>query len=406
MITEKQREIQAIAGISTEGKVIKFPLSHMGSVMIAGTTGTGKSKFIHSLLMTILTTSKKNDVKFLIGDPKRTDYKMFVDMPFMLKNPIADSKDILEAMKQMIQETERRFSLYNEYGGFKNLDAYNEAVERGDIEADKLPHIVFVIDEVANLLSHEEEAEEVMKRLAIKCRAFGIHLIFATQSPTREIIGKIRVLADTTFAFNLPKTSSQIALGEVGAEYLTRPGEFYFSSSSEMMQRGQAPFIEDEEMKNIFDYLTKDTNDTKPNILKKLFGNKKDDNVILEENERTLFPLALFNSREKIIKERSALAKGLSKKIEKQTSETMLEYIGVELVNDYISNSVITLKYGFKLQDKKLPNLDNIQEVLRETLNENRTIVTLSRGYIKVLVPLPTEYRIPIDMKILIEEVL
>lgn len=405
MITEKQREIKAVAGVSTEGKIIDFPLNHMGSVMVAGTAGTGKSKFIHSLLMSILANSKKNDVKFLIGDPKRTDYKMFVDMPFMLKNPIADSKDILEAMKQMIQETERRFSLYNEYGGFKNLDAYNEAVERGDIEADKLPHIVFVIDEVANLLSHEEEAEEVMKRLAIKCRAFGIHLIFATQSPTREIIGKIRVLADTTFAFNLPKTSSQIALGEVGAEYLTRPGEFYFSSSSEMMQRGQAPFIEDEEMKNIFDYLT---NDTKPkaNIIKKLFGNGKDDNVILEENGKTLFPLTLFDSREEIIKERSRLAKGLSKKIEKQTSEAMLEYIGVELVNDYIANSVITLTYGFKLQGKKLPNLDNIQEMLRETLNEYRTIVTLSGGYIKVLVPLPTEYRIPIDMKTLIEEVL
>lgn len=405
MITEKQREIKAIAGVSTEGEVIDFPLSHMANVMIAGTTCTGKSKFIHSLLMSILTTSKKNEVKFLIGDPKRTDYKMFVDMPFMLENPIADSKDILEAMKQMIQETERRFSLYNEYGGFKNLDEYNEAIERGDIEADKLPHIVFVIDEIAYLLSHEEEAEEVMERLAIKCRAFGIHLIFSTQSPTREILGKMRMVADTIFAFNLPKTSSQIALGEVGAEYLTRPGEFYFSSSSEMMQRGQAPFIEDEEMEKIFNYLTNDIN-PKANIFKKLFVNKKDDNVIQEVNDKTLFPLTLFNSREKIIKERSGLAKGLSKKIEKQTSETMLKYDGVELVESYVANSVITLKYDYKSKGKKIPNLDSVEERLREVLNESATVVRISVGYVQVLVPLPMEYRIPIDVKTMIDEVL
>src|SRR5699024_5877857 len=157
----------------------------------------------------------------------------------------------------------------------------------------------------------------------------------------REIIGKIRMLADTNFAFNLPKTSSQIALGEVGAEYLTRPGEFYFSSCSEMMRRGHAPFIEDDEMKNIFNYLTKDTKDKKQNILninKKKFKNNMDDNVIVEDNERTLYTLVLYNSIEKKIKERSESAKGLNKKIEKQSSEAMSEYIGVVLVNDYIAN--------------------------------------------------------------------
>lgn len=402
MITEKQREIKAIAGVSTEGKVIYSPLSHMGNVMVTGMTGAGKSDFIHSLLISILVTSKSDDVKLLIGDPKKTDYKMYVDMPFMLKNPIEDSEEMVETMESLVTEMERRLNLFYKHGGFKNLDEYNEVVDQGDIEEDKLPHIVYTIDEIAPLImEYKERIETCIQKLAVKGRICGIHFILATQMPRKEIMnGVIKANIKTRFVLKVSnEIESLVALEQVGAEKLRGNGDFYFSSNGEKMQRGQAPLIEDEEKRKIFNYLRSGTTPTpKPNIIKNWFGN--------ENNDKTLYPLTLFNSREKMIKERSRLAKGLSKKIEKQTSVAMSEYIGVELVNDYIANSVITLTYGFKLQGKKLPNLDNIQEMLRETLNEYRTIVTLSKGYIKVLVPLPTEYRIPIDMKTLIEEVL
>lgn len=402
MITEKQREAQAIAGVSTEGVAIKIPLSRMGGVFVAGMTGSGKSEFIHSLLISILATSKSDDVKLLIGDPKKTDYKMYVDKPFMLKNPIEDGKEMVETMESLVTEIERRVDLFYKHGGFNNLDAYNEAVERGDIEGDRLPHIVYTIDEIAPLMmEYKERVETCIKQLAVKGGNCGVHFILATQMPRKEIIdGVIKTNIKTRFVLKVSnEIESLVALEQVGAEKLIGNGDFYFSSNGEKMQRGQAPIIEDEEMERIFNYLRRDTKPTPNlNIIKNWFGNEK--------NDKALFPLTLFNSRENMIKERSRLAKGLRKKIEKQTSEAMWEYIGVKLVNDYISNSVITLTYSFKSQEKKLPNLDNIQEILREILNESATIVTLSGRYIKVLVPLPTECRIPIDMKALIEEVL
>lgn len=143
--------------MSTDGDVIKFPLEQMGTVLVSGHIGSNKEMLIRSFLMSILATSRPDEVKFIIADLSGNEYIEYKDMPFMMKNPLRNNEKTLEVMQGLLEEMERRLRIFAN-GNVKSLASFNEAVERGNIEGGKkLPHIVFVVDEFADVILTENK---------------------------------------------------------------------------------------------------------------------------------------------------------------------------------------------------------------------------------------------------------
>ena len=249
----------AIFGVATDGTIIHAPISTFPHALITGTTGAGKSVFINSLLTSMMSIADPQEVKLIIIDPKGNEFGNYKDLPFMLTNPIIDLSDSASALEYLASEMDYRLQLFQKHGGKKNIEAFNDAVESGEIQGvEKLPYIILMIDELADLMSqYKNEVEGSIKRLGAKARASGVHMLLATQTPRKEYVdGAIKANVGTSFALMAANTTeSLVTLGETGAEKLRKHGDFLAKIGGGQLQRGQAPFVEDEELLEIFDYL-------------------------------------------------------------------------------------------------------------------------------------------------------
>ncbi|OEK58864.1 FtsK/SpoIIIE domain-containing protein [Staphylococcus equorum] len=386
------KETQAIVGISMEGKAIRLPLSQMEAVtLVAGVTGSGKTIFHRSLLTTILATSKPDKVKFLIADPKRNDYLEYFDMPFMLRNPIGDSKDVIDTLEDLKTEMDKRHQLFN-HGGYKDLDVYNEAVERGETkDGEKLPHIVFLIDEINNVMwEYKEKMEDSIKYFGAKARASGIHLVLSTQFAKKEYIdGAIKLNANTKITLRTSnKIESMVALGEYGAEKLQRQGEFYASINGDKTMRGHVPYIDDDEIDKIFGYIK---------------SNEK-------ASRDVSFPLTLFKNRKLDFEEERRNVEKYGNTMQRKIEKLMPKYIGsdIKIRGKKVLSRTVAFEYKRSQHPDGMPNLEKVEKALETDLNEDvegRFIsVTLKGRNIVIIMPLPEKYHMPIDIKTMIEE--
>lgn len=249
----------AIFGIATDGEVISATISSFPHALITGTTGAGKSVFINSALTSMMSISDPVEVKLIIIDPKGNEFGNYKDLPYMLTNPIIDLSESAVALEYLASEMDYRLQLFQKYGGKKNIEAFNDAIDSGEIKGvEKLPYIILMIDELADLMSqYKNEVEGSIKRLGAKARASGVHMLLATQTPRKEFVdGAIKANVGTRFALMAANvTESLVALGTTGAEDLQPKGDFYCSIGGGKLQRGQAPFIHDDELKRIFEHL-------------------------------------------------------------------------------------------------------------------------------------------------------
>ncbi|PTK46097.1 hypothetical protein BUZ69_07995 [Staphylococcus saprophyticus] len=249
----------AIFGVATDGTIIHAPISTFPHALITGTTGAGKSVFINSLLTSMMSIADPQEVKLIIIDPKGNEFGNYKDLPFMLTNPIIDLSDSASALEYLASEMDYRLQLFQKHGGKKNIEVFNDAVDSGEIQGvEKLPYIILMIDELADLMSqYKNEVEGSIKRLGAKARASGVHMLLATQTPRKEYVdGAIKANVGTSFALMAANTTeSLVTLGETGAEKLRKHGDFLAKIGGGQLQRGQAPFVEDEELLEIFEYL-------------------------------------------------------------------------------------------------------------------------------------------------------
>jgi len=251
----------AIFGVATDGSIINAPISTFPHALITGTTGAGKSVFINSLLTSVMAVAHPDELKLIIIDPKGNEFGNYKDLPFMLTNPIIDLSESATALEYLASEMDYRLQLFQKYGGKKNIEQFNDAIDNGEIEGvDKLPYIILMIDELADLMSqYKQDVEGSIKRLGAKARASGVHMLLATQTPRKEYVdGAIKANVATRFALMAGNTTeSLITIGETGAEKLRPHGDFYASIGGGQLQRGQSPLVEDDELKNIFKSLKK-----------------------------------------------------------------------------------------------------------------------------------------------------
>jgi S-DNA-T family DNA segregation ATPase FtsK/SpoIIIE len=249
---ERESNLMLALGKDVSGKSFFAQLDKMPHLLIAGSTGSGKSVCVNSIITSLLYQNSPDELKFILVDPKRVELPLYNNIPYLLTPVITDVKKTINALKWTVTEMERRFEVLSK-AGKRNIASYNKST------SDKLPYIVFIIDELADLMSTAaNDVEAGIVRLAQMARAVGIHLILATQRPSVEVItGLIKANIPARIAFSVASLiDSRTILDSSGAEKLVGRGDMlYIGPETSKPKRIQGVFISDKETNNIVNYI-------------------------------------------------------------------------------------------------------------------------------------------------------
>ena len=244
-------------GKNVAGEAVIADVAKMPHVLIAGSTGSGKSVCINTLITSILYKAKPNEVKLLMVDPKVVELSVYNGIPHLLIPVVTDPKKAAGALAWAVQEMVNRYSLFAEKG-VRDIKGYNAAIEK-EGGTGKLPQIVIIIDELADLMMvAAKEVEDAICRLAQMARAAGMHLVIATQRPSVDVItGIIKANIPSRIAFAVSsQVDSRTILDSAGAEKLLGKGDMlYYPSGASKPMRVQGSYVSDEEVEKIVDFL-------------------------------------------------------------------------------------------------------------------------------------------------------
>jgi DNA segregation ATPase FtsK/SpoIIIE, S-DNA-T family len=248
---ESESPLTAVLGLDIAGKPIVTDLKKMPHGLIAGATGSGKSVCINTILVSLLFKASPEDLKLLLIDPKMVELAPYNRIPHLVSPVITDVKAATAALKWAVEEMERRYELFA-HTGVRDINRFNELAIKHKQYSDKLPFIVIVIDELADLMMMSPaDVEEAICRIAQKARACGIHLIVATQRPSVDVItGLIKANIPTRIAFSVSsQVDSRTIIDISGAEKLLGRGDMLFlENGSSKPVRLQGTYVSDEEI--------------------------------------------------------------------------------------------------------------------------------------------------------------
>ena len=246
-------KIPVCIGKDISGNIEVIDLSKSPHLLVAGTTGSGKSVFINTLLASILYKFSPKELRLILIDPKMLELSVYNDIAHLLTPVVTEPKKAIIALKWVCKEMERRYSLMNEENT-RSLEGYNQK------SIEKLPYIIVFIDEMADLMmTAGKEVEHYVQRLAQMARACGIHLVMATQRPSVDIItGSIKANFPSRISFQVAsKYDSRTVLGEMGAEQLLGNGDMLMSKNGANLIRYQSAFISDDEVNKLIKEIKK-----------------------------------------------------------------------------------------------------------------------------------------------------
>ncbi len=258
-----QGPLQIAIGKDVEGNAIVSDLAKMPHLLIGGTTGSGKSVSINAMIMSILMRATPDEVRFIMIDPKRVEFTPYNGIPHLYVPVVTEAKEAASALSWGVAEMERRLKVFSKIGA-RNISQYNDKVERGQLldempEAEKLPYIVIIIDELADLMMNVgKEVEFSISRIAQLARAAGIHLIVATQRPSTNVVtGLIKANITNRIAFNVASgIDSRVILDTPGAENLIGLGDLLLSKPElAKPQRIQGCYVSEDEIFAVVEYV-------------------------------------------------------------------------------------------------------------------------------------------------------
>ena len=255
---EKKSILTAALGKDVGGNTVYFDIGKMPHMLIAGTTGSGKSVCINCIIMSILYKASPRDVKLILIDPKKVEFQPYRSIPHLYAPIVTEPKKAAGALASAVAEMERRFELIETVGA-KNISGYNE-LTANDPSKEYLPYIVIVIDELADLMmTAADDVETAICRIAQKARAAGIHLIIGTQRPSVDVVtGLIKANIPSRIAFTVAsQVDSKTILDSAGADKLIGRGDMLFAPiGSTKPMRVQGAFVDDREVEAIVEYIT------------------------------------------------------------------------------------------------------------------------------------------------------
>lgn len=242
-------------GLDVSGNTIIADIAKMPHVLVAGTTGSGKSVLLNALIATILFRASPQEVKLILVDPKRVELTDYNDIPHLLTPVIVEPEKILSAIKWAMSEMDRRYRLFHD-AQVRNITGYNEL---SGFQA--LPYIIIIIDELQNLMEFAPvEIENAIVRLAAMARATGVHLVVATQRPSVDVItGLIKANIPCRIAFNVSSMiDSRVIIDQPGSEKLLGKGDMlYVPPDASKPMRIQGVYVSDTEIRNLISFLKK-----------------------------------------------------------------------------------------------------------------------------------------------------
>ena len=296
-------------GKDVAGKEIVTDIAKMPHVMIAGATGSGKSVCINTLISSIIYKAKPSEVKLVMVDPKVVELSVYNGIPHLLIPVVTDPRKAAGALAWAVQEMENRYSTFAAKG-VRDLKGYNEAIKSED-GIGQLPHIVIIIDELADLMMvAKSDVEDAICRLAQKARAAGMHLVIATQRPSVDVItGLIKANIPSRIAFAVSsQVDSRTILDMVGAEKLLGKGDMlFYPAGAPKPTRVQGGFISDNEVEKIVDFV-KANGEVKYNedILESIENSNKSDKEMAEEASEDETDPFLMDAIEVVVETRQA----------------------------------------------------------------------------------------------------
>ena len=255
-------KIAVSLGKDITGKAQIADITKTPHLLVAGSTGSGKSVCINSFLATILMKYRPDEVKLVLVDPKKVELSNYNGVPHLLCPVVTDPKKASAALQKIVIEMEKRYDVFSEAGA-KNIESYNEIIsKKHKYDAKKMPYIVVVVDELADLMVVAgKEVEASIQRITQMARAAGIHLIVATQRPSTDVItGVIKTNIPSRIAFKVASSiDSRTILDQSGAEKLLGKGDMlFFPMGASNPTRIQGSFITDEEIERVINYVSKE----------------------------------------------------------------------------------------------------------------------------------------------------
>lgn len=246
-----------VLGRDVSGNPCYADLAKMPHLLVAGSTGTGKTIFLNSFIVSLLYQNSPETLRVILVDPKRVEFAAYHGLPHLLAPVIFDAQKTINALRWLVKEMERRFDILSGNGS-RNITSYNEKILKNK-EGESMPYIVLIIDELADLMAARgREMEAGIVRLAQMARAVGIHLVLATQRPSVEVItGLIKANVTSRVAFQVAsQVDSRTILDMAGAEKLLGAGDFLFISAQIVKpKRIQGAYITEKEVKKVADYI-------------------------------------------------------------------------------------------------------------------------------------------------------
>ena len=248
-------------GRDITGQAVLAELNKMPHLLVAGSTGSGKSVCINGIIVSIIMRAKPHEVKMMMIDPKMVELNVYNGIPHLLAPVVTDPRKASQALKKVVSEMERRYDLFS-HTGMRNIEGYNEHIRKWNEENEekhpKLPYIVVIVDELADLMMvASNDVEDSITRLAQMARAAGIHLIIATQRPSVDVItGVIKANIPSRIAFAVSSSiDSRTILDMGGAEKLLGRGDMLFlAAGASKPVRVQGAFLSDQEVEKVVDF--------------------------------------------------------------------------------------------------------------------------------------------------------
>lgn len=278
--------LKVALGLDIAGEPVFSDISSMTHALIAGSTGSGKSVCVNCIILSILFNALPDEVKLVLIDPKKVEFSIYRDIPHLLTPVVNDPKVACATLKWLTEEMERRYELIESVGA-RDIKSYNAKRQHVD-DLPKLPYIVVVIDELAELmLLNPNEVEESIQRISQLARAAGIHLIVATQRPSTDVItGIIKNNIPTRISFQVPSAvDSRIILDEVGAEKLLGKGDMLLSDNGKpLLMRLQGAYVNEEEIERVSKYVKEQMAPEYVFTAEELVS-KKDNDMLMEEDD-------------------------------------------------------------------------------------------------------------------------
>ena len=282
----EKMKIPVVLGKDISGDAQLLDLATTPHLLIAGSTGSGKSVCVNSMILSILYKRSPKDVKMILIDPKIVELKLYNDIPHLLTPVITEPKKAFQALQYCLCEMERRYAMLD-HMGVRDISTYNKRIKERHIAQEKMPYIVVVIDEFADLMATTgKELETTVARLAAMSRAVGIHLVLATQRPSIDVItGLIKANIPTRIAFMVAsKTDSRIIIDQVGSEKLLGKGDMLYASAIDPFPvRIQGTFVTEDEVEKVVECV-------------KSYGEPEyiDEEIFVEDDEETGAEPGLF----------------------------------------------------------------------------------------------------------------